>query len=878
MTNTEDPDIAMARFIAQFRNDPLGFVMAVYPWDSDSGLQLVRLPPKYRSRFPRCEYGPDLWACEFLDELGRRCRENRFDGVNAVPATRMAVASGHGIGKGLPLDAIVDTPHGVKRWGDLRIGDELWGPDGKPTRVVAFPYHGVRPCYRVTFDDGSSTVVSREHLWTVRGRQQRRRGTNEYITLSTEELIARGVKRPNGVALARQWELPPHRAVQYSEAALPIHPYLLGLFIGNGLGVSHGLAFGVSADDVLKKALRLAGVNVRVVSGHRHDAGYTEVHVHGAHGAMRALGLASCRSDEKFIPQAYKEASVEQRAELLRGLFDTDGEVTRRGSVIYSTTSAQLRDDVLWLVRSLGGKAQVHPTTKQPFYYDERGERVQCRPCYRVTLTMPRDFAWGAYAKRTARVRDAVESRYLVRWIDSIEPVGELDTMCVTVDRDDGLYLANDFIVTHNSAMTAWLVHWIMSTRANCHGTVTANTANQLASKTWASVTAWVKRSINANWFTINTNKGNLKMTCKFAPEDWFVTGQTCRKEDAESFAGQHAANSSSFYIFDEASSIPNEIWEVAEGGLTDGEPFLFAFGNPTRNSGRFYDCFKKDSSLFSTHRVDSRECQITNKETIARWEKEYGEDSDFFRVRVKGEFPNVSSTQFIPTGLVEEAMSRDDLPYDPRLDTQAIMGVDVARFGDDDTVIVVRVGKTIPIRKRFHGLDGFEIYQQVAALVNHCYEELHMDEVYVNVDAGGVGASPIDFLNRNGFSELVFGVNFGGKADDPVTYYNKRVEMWGGARDWLKTASLPKDADLLEELTAPEYRYTPSGQLQLEAKDDIKARIGRSPDEADAIALTFARRILSPEARKRARPYRSLNPMSGYRYANPDTQPTRRW
>ena len=78
MTNTEDPDIAMARFIAQFRNDPLGFVMAVYPWDSDSGLQLVRLPPKYRSRFPRCEYGPDLWACEFLDELGRRCRENRL--------------------------------------------------------------------------------------------------------------------------------------------------------------------------------------------------------------------------------------------------------------------------------------------------------------------------------------------------------------------------------------------------------------------------------------------------------------------------------------------------------------------------------------------------------------------------------------------------------------------------------------------------------------------------------------------------------------------------------------------------------------------------------------------------------------------------------
>ncbi len=527
MTYSDNPDLAMAHFIARFRNDPLGFVMAVYPWDSDESIQLVQLPEKYRARFPKCEYGPDLWACEFLDELGRACEANAFDGINAVPATRMAVASGHGVGK---------------------------------------------------------------------------------------------------------------------------------------------------------------------------------------------------------------------------------------------------------------------------------------------------------------------------------------------------------------SSMTAWLVHWLMSTRAHCHGTVTANTAQQLASKTWAGISAWVKRSINADWFAISTNKGNLKMVCRFSPEDWFVTGQTCRKEDAESFAGQHAANSSSFYIFDEASAIPNEIWEVAEGGLTDGEPFFFAFGNPTRNSGRFYDCFKKDSSLFKTYHVDSRVCQITNKETIARWAKEYGEDSDFFRVRVKGDFPNVSSTQFIPTGDVDAAIARPDPSYDPRRDTQAIIGVDVARFGDDDTVIVVRVNDTIPKIKRFHGLDGFEIHEQVAALVSYCYETLNMSEVYINVDSGGVGASPIDFLNRNGFAELVLGVNFGAKADDPTLYYNKRVEMWGRMRDWMKAGSIPDDNDLREELTAPEYRYTPTGQIQLEPKEEIKERIGRSPDVADALALTFARRIMSPEARQRARPYRDSNPLSGYRYSNPDTQPVRRW
>ena len=231
------------------------------------------------------------------------------------------------------------------------------------------------------------------------------------------------------------------------------------------------------------------------------------------------------------------------------------------------------------------------------------------------------------------------------------------------------------------SAFTAWLVCWIMATRPNCKGVVTANTANQLETKTWAEITKWMRRSLVADMFDMKATS----IVSKESPESWRVDALTCREENAESFAGLHAASSTPFYIFDEASAIPAAIYEVAEGGLTDGEPMMFLFGNPTRSSGRFYDCFHTKAKYWNLRKVDSRTCHITNKKQIQQWLDEYGEDSDFFRVRVMGEFPNASSTQFIPTKAVEEAMSRPGGGLRANL---AIIGVDVARYGIDETVI----------------------------------------------------------------------------------------------------------------------------------------------------------------------------------------------
>lgn len=825
-------DPALAEELAKCYDDPLRFVLFAFPWGERPETSLVELKEPWRSRYPGCKYGPDTWACKFFDDIARDVVNNAFDGRNAVPPLRYAVSSGHGIGKLLGNDVMLDTPDGVRRWGDIKVGDRLWGPDGKPTRVIAIPYEGNRPCYRVTFDDGSSTIAGREHLWTVRGRQERRNGKG-WVTLETHEIIERGVKRKNGKAMARQFEIPAYEPVEYPEADLPLDPYLLGLALGNGSSSARGLLIDTPSAEVLYQIDCIHGLcNCRVHynEGRKHCA---IVYLRGLSDSMKATGIQGCRSWEKFIPDAYKRSSVEQRSELFRGLIDTDGEVTKLGSLCYSTVSKQLADDIVWLARSLGGKAQIQPTVKDAFYKDENGERVHCRPCYRLTLTMPRGFVCGYYKKRVERIKDTVEPRYLTRWIDSIEYIGDLDGKCVTVDREDGLFLANDFIVTHNSAITAWIVCWIMATRPHCKGVVTANTASQLETKTWAEIKKWMSMSVVADMFEIKATS----IQAIEAPDSWRVDALTCREENAESFAGQHAASSTPFYVFDEASAIPEAIYDVAEGGLTDGEPMIFLFGNPTRNSGRFFECFHKRKKYWNIRKIDSRSVTITNKRQIKEWEDEHGEDSNFFRIRVRGEFPTAGSDQWVDSELVRAAMARGQ----PQINRAvcAIVGVDVARFGDDDTVICTRIGRDATYFRRYNGLSTVQVVGKVKEEVRRL-RSLRVPTVHVFMDEGGVGGGPVDMLREDGFP--VRGVNFSQSVDDPEKYPNKREEMWGRMVEWLKDGgALPDDKDLEEDLVSPTYKFDIKGRMKLESKADMKKRGLRSPDSADALALTFA-------------------------------------
>ena len=383
------------------------------------------------------------------------------------------------------------------------------------------------------------------------------------------------------------------------------------------------------------------------------------------------------------------------------------------------------------------------------------------------------------------------------------------------------------------SALTAWIILWIMSTRPHAKGIVTANTSDQLRTKTWGELGKWRARCIVGHWFEYNNGRGSMSLYHKGFAESWRVDAQTCREENSEAFAGLHAANSTPFYIFDEASAVPDKIWEVAEGGLTDGEPMFFVYGNPTRNSGKFRECFGRNKHRWNTRQIDSRKAKMTNKKLIQQWADDWGDDSDFFRVRVKGQFPRGGDMQFIPGDWVNESMKRGSGTY--LGDDPLICGIDVARGGGDYCYISFRRGKDAKSEKTYK-IPG-EVSRdsmRVVSLITTVLDRHQPDVTFL--DETGLGGPICDRLVQLGYH--VIGINFGSNAEDKTKYANRVAEMWWRMREWIhQGGSLPDDVDLEMQLTEREYKHDNKDRLVLQSKEELSS----SPDWADAISLTFA-------------------------------------
>ena len=406
------------------------------------------------------------------------------------------------------------------------------------------------------------------------------------------------------------------------------------------------------------------------------------------------------------------------------------------------------------------------------------------------------------------------------------------------------------------SALTSWKILWLMSTRPRCRGTVTANTSDQLKTKTWGELAKWLSLCITGHWFVYHNSKGNMNLRHLSNPEKWRTDAYTCKEENSEAFAGQHAADSTSFYIFDEASNVPGKIFEVAEGGLTDGEPMFFCYGNPTRNFGRFFECFHRLKHRWHTQQIDAQTCKFPNKELHKRWIHDWGADSDYVRVRVLGRFPRAGDMQFIPSDVVAEASKREPEYID---DDPMVMGIDVARGGEDRNVICYRKGRDARTFKTFivpgeKTRDSMRLVSLVVDLVNpdrwgNKAELMMPDAVFV--DETGLGGPIVDRLRQLGLN--VFGVNFGSKAIDTQHYANRSAEMWFRMREWLMHGGCIKDhAELEMDLTARGFKHNARDQLMLETKDEMKKRELASPDWGDALALTFALHVTKLERDQR--------------------------
>jgi len=392
------------------------------------------------------------------------------------------------------------------------------------------------------------------------------------------------------------------------------------------------------------------------------------------------------------------------------------------------------------------------------------------------------------------------------------------------------------------SALVAWIVLWALSTLRDTRGVVTANTEGQLRTKTWPELAKWHGLAINKHWFTYTAT--SLFYSARPGHDrTWRVDAITWSENNTEAIAGLHNKGRRAFALFDEASSIADGVWETIEGALTDAGTDLFwlCFGNPTRTTGRFRECFAggRFAHRWAPQQIDSRSVSMTNKAQLATWVHDYGEDSDFVRVRVKGEFPRAGTMQFIDSECVQQAVDRE-LFKDPT--APLVMGVDIARQGSDQTVVRFRRGldaRSFPAVK-FRIPDLMVTAGRVMELVN----SHEPDAVFV--DGTGIGWGVVDRLNQLGCSTMR-GIDFSSGADRTdgvnakVSYANKRAEMWGYMKEWCKFGCLPNDRELRADLTNVESGCDAYDAILLERKRDMRKRGLASPDDGDALALTFA-------------------------------------
>lgn len=338
--------------------------------------------------------------------------------------------------KAQPLTTPILTPNGWTTMGDLSVGDLVVGRDGCPTKIEGVYPQGFVPSYRMTFNDGSSTVCSGDHLWQVRT-------LNKFSpkVLTTKEILDSGLR--NG--LNYKYAIPTVEPIQFDlMSSLPIDPYILGCLLGDGGLTGSSIKLHCEDVEILEEVSRRLPDDLDLkVDWRRSHRISASSHYNQYLTALRNLGLWGKNSHNKFIPEIYKRASVSERLDLLRGLMDTDGCTSTR--VDYRTVSEELKNDVVELVRSLGGIPTV--SQHEPYYKDSEGKKIPGRTCFVINVRLDIN-PFFLPRKHNSWIKP---SNTLDRRIVSIERLPDLEMQCIRVSNEDGLYVTNDYIVTHNS-------------------------------------------------------------------------------------------------------------------------------------------------------------------------------------------------------------------------------------------------------------------------------------------------------------------------------------------------------------------------------------------------------------------------------------------
>lgn len=755
-----------------------------------------------------------------------------------VDHNRVCVRSLHGVGKAQPHGLVIDTPAGPRKFGDLAPGDLVFGVDGRPIKVKAVYERGEMEVYRVRFNDGTETLCSDDHLWTVRRfRYATDIPRTEWETLSLREIMDRGLTRPNGKRQARRWAIPTAAPLQFPYRWVPVDPYTLGAWLGDGTGRTPQVS---GRDREVVDRIRAAGYSVR----EREERTCLSWYVYGLRDALRRAGVFGCGSREKFVPDAYLQNVPEVREEVLRGLLDTDGTVTAEGAISFCSTSERLAADVAWLARSLGGMARVHRRENQngPFWI--------------VQLTMPGG-RWFHIERKQARVRPTSQKRYLSRWIDKVELVGVEPVRCIEVDAADGLYVANDAIVTHNTMGEALAVLWFAITRdaagRDWKCPVTAGSWSQLRLYMWPEIHKWARK---LRWEKLHREPFNAREILTTQISLNFGQAFAVASAIPAYIEGVHA--DSVLYIFDESKSIPVATWDAAEGAFTGAagtEAMALACSTPGEPLGRFYDIQSRKTGYEDWYPVHIGLQRALDAGRVSpAWAEQrklqFGENSALYANRVLGNFHTADEDALIPLAWIEAAIERwkatqirmveEGLPMQPL----SRVGVDVAAEGEDATVISLVHANRVDEVRIHHGLPITETSGKVLGILQG---SLTAEAV---IDCDGLGVGVKHTLAEEGMADRLISFHAQTPTDrkdrsGELGFDGAKAEAWWMLREALDpeygpVLELPENPTLMGDLSAPHWTTNKKAQIVIEKKVDVKKRLGRSPDAGDSVVMAL--------------------------------------
>jgi len=370
----------------------------------------------------------------------------------------------------------------------------------------------------------------------------------------------------------------------------------------------------------------------------------------------------------------------------------------------------------------------------------------------------------------------------------------------------------------------SWIVQWFLFTRANSKVITTASVWRQVEKILWSEIGKWVKRSQNKLRERVSFELLKTQLTIE---ADWFATGESA--DNPDKIEGFHAEDI--LYIIDEGKAVPDKTYEAIEGALTTkGAKLIVASTPPPQKAGYFWNIFSHKIEGFKTFHTSCLDSKRVSSTWIAEKQKEWGKDSPVFQTRVLGEFPDITEDMLIPLKLIEDAIERDLEPTE-----QKEAGIDVARFGSDKTIYIVRYGpKVVRIEKT-----GKEDTMETAGKALNFIKDYELGKV--KVDVIGVGAGVVDRLSETA-SDKVVAVNVAEKSTEPENYSNLRAQIFWELRQKFLDGDidLPDDEELTGQLSNIKYKYNSKGQLVIESKEDMKKRGLSSPDCADALAMAF--------------------------------------